>query len=121
MADDPSNGELARRLDEIRGMLGSVVGHPEYAADKQGLDFRLGNLAGQIADERRDRAAAIERERDERAEAVKALNDRFTEQAKAGTEHRRHWRELLWQGALPAVATLIVGLLALWAAHSGGH
>ena len=60
-------------------------------------------------------------ERRERSDAVKAVNDRITAQAEAGLENRRHWRELMWQGALPALATIIVGLLALWAAHSGGH
>ena len=102
-------------------MLGGVVGHPEYAADKRALDYRLSSLGTELGDERRDRVAAIEQERRERSDAVKAVNDRITEQAKGALENRRHWRELLWQGALPAVATIIVGLLALWAAHSGGH
>jgi hypothetical protein len=121
VADEPTNGELARRLEEIRQMLGGVVGHPEYAADKRALDYRLSSLSGELGDERRDRVAAIDQERRERSDAVKAVNDRITDQAKAGLEHRRHWRELMWQGALPALATIIVGLLALWAAHSGGH
>lgn len=121
MTDEPSNGELARRLDDIRHMLGSVVGHPEYAADKRALDYRLTDMGDEIAQERRDRVDAIDLERRERAEAVKAVNDRITEQATAGLEHRRHWRELLWQGALPALATIVIGLLALWAAHYGGH
>ena len=119
--DQPTNFELARRLEEIRQMLGGVVGHPEYAADKRALDYRLSSLSGELGDERRDRVAAIDQERRERADAVKAVNDRIDEQARAGLENRRHWRELLWQGALPALATIAVGLLALWAAHGGGH
>ena len=121
MSDEPSNGELARRLDDIRQMLAAVVGHPEYAADKRALDYRMQGLEDQVTEERHDRMRAIEQERRERAEAVKAVNDRISEQARAGLEHRRHWRELLWQGALPALATLAAGLLALWLAHSGGH
>lgn len=119
--DQPTNGELARRLEEIRQMLGGVVGHPEYAADKRALDYRLSSLSGELSEERHDRVAAVEQERRERSEAIKAVNDRITSQVRDGVENRRHWRELLWQGALPALATIAVGLLALWAAHGGGH
>lgn len=121
MSDDPSNAELGRRLDEILRQLGGVVGHPEYAADKQGFDFRLKALQDQIAEERRDRTAALERERDERVSADKAVNDRITDQANAGVQHRQHWRSLLWQGALPAFVALVGVVAALWIAyHSGG-
>lgn len=107
--DEPTNWELARQLQDIKQMLGVVVGLPEYAADRRALDYRLDEL-------RRD----LQAERRERAEDVKAVNDRLDSQAKAGVEHRMHWRSLLWTGALPAFVALAGVLVTLWIAHSGG-
>ena len=105
--DQPSSGELARRLDEIRAL---IIGRPEYTADQRRHDDRYMGLRREVDDTSRD----LE-------EGLKAANRRIDNMIKSGIEHRRHWRELIWQGALPAVATLIAGLLALWVAHSGGH
>lgn len=107
--DEPTNWELARRLEDIQKMLAVVVGLPEYAADRRALDYRLDDL-------QRD----LETERRERANDVKAVNDRLDKQAEAGTEHRMHWRALLWTGALPAVVALLGVLVTLWIAHNGG-
>lgn len=108
MADDqPTLGELARGIADIKQML---ISRDRYESDQQGVRYRLDELVRDLEDERRERATA-----------VRAVDERISKQATAGLEHRRHWRELLWQGALPAIATIIVGLLALWAAHSGGH
>jgi hypothetical protein len=109
VGEEPSAGEIGRRLDEIRSMLGGVVGHPEYAADRRALDYRLGALEEDLMSERREREAA-----------VKAVTDLIGAQARAAMDRRWHWRELLWMGALPALATVIAGLVALLLSH-GGH
>jgi len=101
--DQPTNGELARGIAEIKLML---ISRDRYESDQQGIRYRLDELARDLETEQRDRA-----------DAVKAVSDRIDKQA----EHRWHWRELLWMGALPALATTIAGLLALWIAHTGGH
>lgn len=120
MSDEPSNGELARQLADIKQMLGAVVGNREYAADSRALDRRLGDIERDIAEERRDRTAAMAQEKQERGEAVKAVNDRITVAEKAGLSAKEHWRTLLWTGALPAVVALLGVLAALWIAHHGG-
>jgi hypothetical protein len=107
--DEPTNWELARQLSDIKQMITAVVGHPEYAADRRALDYRLSELQLQLETERR-----------ERANDVKAVNDRLDKQAEAGVEHRMHWRSLLWTGALPAAVALLGVLITLWIAHNGG-
>jgi hypothetical protein len=114
VSDEPSNGELGRRLDSIQQTLGSmraeVVGRLEYAADQRAAERQF-----------REIAAGLEEIRRQHTEDIRDVRDELAEQGRARVEHRRHWRELVWQGALPALMTLTVGLLALWAAHSGGH
>lgn len=108
--DEPSNWELARRLEDIQKMLALVVGHPEYAADRRALDYRLDGLQRDLETERRERAGD-----------VKAVNDRLDKQAEAGVEHRMHWRSLIWTGALPAAVALIAVLVTiLLNIHGGG-
>jgi hypothetical protein len=116
VADEPTNGELARQLADIKQMLAAVVGHPEYAADKRALDYRFSDLASDLAEERHQRAAAIEQERRDRDTAIKAINDRID----AGRDTRMHWRTLLWTGVLPAAVALI-GVIVTIALSHGGH
>lgn len=107
MTDEPSNGELARGIAEIKLML---ISRDRYESDQQGIKYRLDELSRDLDEERRERASA-----------VNAANDRITAKAKAAQDHHWHWRELMWQGALPALATILGCLVALWAAHTGGH
>ena len=120
MPDEPTNGELARQLADIKQMLTGVVGAREYAADSRALDRRLGDIERDIAEERRDRVSAMGQERHERAEAVKAANDRITAAENAGITARDHWRTLLWTGALPAAVALLGILVTLYITHHGG-
>lgn len=120
MTSEPTNGELERRLQDIQRMLSAVVGVPEYAADKRASDFRQSEVERDLAEERRERSAAISQERADRAEAIREVSQRMTEQAKAGLEHRMHWRGLLLTGVLPAVVALLGILVTLWISHHGG-
>jgi hypothetical protein len=116
VADEPTNGELARQLADIKLMLAAVVGHPEYAADKRYLDSRFADLASDLAEERHQRAAAIEQERRDRDTAVKAVSERID----AGRDTRMHWRSLVLTGVLPALVALL-GVIVTIALSHGGH
>jgi hypothetical protein len=118
--DEPTNGELARRLADIQQMLGNVVGRPEYSSDQRAVAYRLADLERELAGERTERATAVAQERAERTADVKAVHDRITAEAREGAEHRQHWRALLMTGALPAAVALIGILVTLWIAHHGG-
>lgn len=104
-----TNGELARGIAELKGMVGGLVGRAEYNSDQRAILYRLEELA-------RD----LEQERLDRAREVAAVGQRVTDQAQAGTQHRIRWHDRLMMGVLPALAALLVGLITLLAAR-GGH
>jgi hypothetical protein len=109
MTSEPSNADLAWRLDQIARRLDDVIGRAEYTADRRGLDRELAEL-------RRD----LDEERRMRSEAIKATSERLDEQARSGAENRMHWRTLLWTGVIPALVALIGVAVTLLISH-GGH
>ena len=109
MADDVTTGELARRLADIQQSLATLIGRDMYLSDKQGTEWRLGELARDLEQERRERAGD-----------VSALNARLDEQVKAAGESRGRWHDRLVTGVLPALVALLGVLVTLWINH-GGH
>lgn len=109
MSHEPSNGELARRLDTIQGLVQGLIGRQEYLADQRATDRRIGVIE-----------ADVQRLDKELAETTRGLHDRIDEQAKSGVEHRRHWQELLFIGLLPSVVTALGILLTIWM-NGGKH
>lgn len=109
MADDVTTGELSRQLDGIRRVLDSVVGHPEYAADKRGLDYRFAEISADVEELRR-----------QHVDDIRDVNTRITAQEKAAKQDRMAWTDRLWQGALPALVAAIGVLVTILIQH-GGH
>lgn len=109
MGDEPSNGELGRRLDSIQTMLGGLVGRLEYDAEQRSFAIQLRDLAQDLAEERREREKSDE-----------MLARRLDEQARAAADHRLSWRTVLWTGLLPAVMVVLGIVVQLWLARSGG-
>jgi hypothetical protein len=108
VGDDITNGELARRLDELRAIMQSLVGRPEYAADQRSVEHRFADLERTLAEERRARAGEI-----------KTVNDRITDQAKQAAEHRQGWRTVVYTGIVPALVVLLGIFVQLWLARGG--
>lgn len=108
MSDQPSNAELAWRLEKIDDKLNGVIGRPEYLSDKQGLDYRFAEVKGHIDDLR-----------NVHAEDVRELHARITEQAQSGRDNKMLWRQVLIEGALPALVSLAGVLVTLWIARGG--
>lgn len=109
MADDITNGELARRLDDLRHMLADLVGRPEYQADQRGTDRRLLDLE-------RD----LESLQQQHAKDNEAVYRHIAEQVKAAAERHQSWRTIVYTGLIPAAVVLIGILVQLLLAHSGG-
>ena len=107
--DEPTNGELARGIADLKAMLTAVVSRAEYEAWKDGQGYRLAELA------RRDDEERAAREAD-----VRELHARLDEQARAVSNSRQHWRSLIWTGALPAMATILAAVLT-YLITRGGH
>jgi hypothetical protein len=109
VSDEVTSGELARSIQELKLMVGGLIGRNEYASDQRALLYRLDELA-------RD----LDRERQDRDLAIAAVHQRISDEGKTRAEHRMNWRAWLLTGVLPALATLLGVVLALLFAN-GGH
>ena len=69
MADEPSNGELGRRLDNITLMLQNLVGTREYSEFQRYVERRFAEHDSDIADERKVRKDAFDEIRAEQSSA----------------------------------------------------
>ncbi len=67
MAEEPSNGELGRRLDLITALLQDLVGTREYLEFQRHVNHRLTGLDADITDERKAREANLKEVRAEQA------------------------------------------------------
>jgi hypothetical protein len=95
VADEVGTGELARRLDEIRGILQGLVGRPEYTEYQRLIEHRFTDLERDLLQEIADRKAGDQE-----------LKDRHDKQ---GT----NWRQAIYAGLIPGVLFLITVLLQL--------
>jgi hypothetical protein len=105
--DEPSNGELAWRLDDMRKMLQDLVGRAEYSAHQQAIDLRFARLGDDVQDLRRTHETDVGK-----------LHTRIDGQAATMAANRLSWRAIVYTGIIPA---LLVGagiLVQLWL--SGG-
>lgn len=102
MADEPSNGELGRRLDNITLMLQNLVGTREYGEFQRYVERRFAEHDADIADERKARE-----------EGFKEIR---TEQS-AGRQISKNAR-LTAFGTL--AAGIVLAIVTTWA-HLGGH
>lgn len=108
MADEPSNSELAWRLDDIRVKLADLVGRAEYNAHQQGIDRRFADIGSDIQDLHRQHELDVQ-----------AVTARLDEHEKNATEHRYHWQQIVVPSAT-AFAVAIVGVIVeIWLAAHG--
>jgi hypothetical protein len=104
--DEPSNGELGRRLDDLGRMLREVIGRPEYGEFKLALDHRFNQLVEAVADLRRTHD-----------EDIKDLQRRF---ADAEQERKKTIRDRIYDGLIPTMLIVVSFIGALYIAHIGG-
>lgn len=97
--NDPSPGELARRLDEIVRLLQGLVSRPEYTEYQRHLEHRLAQVDADIAELRRAHA-------DDNREMVKRLDER---ERSTGSNIRQG----IYNGLIPGVLFLVSMLLTL--------
>lgn len=102
VADDPSNWELARRLDQIDRSLRALVGRDGYTEYQRAIERQFAELARDIEDVRR-----------QHTEDVTALHKRIGDEAKTATD-RHQWKTMLWVGVFPAVVAVAAILVQVW-------
>lgn len=105
MADEPSPGELSRRIDHVTGMYAQLVQRTEYTADRRYDDRRFAEIEADVAELRRALT--------EEFKALRASIDAATE--KRGTRIR----DAIYAGVLPAVFLLLGFAVQIWLASRG--
>lgn len=96
MSDDPSNWELARRLDQIYGSVQALIGRAEYAEYQKHIDRQI---------------SAMQKD-------IEAIRTEHADYVKTTTSHRQ-WKTMVYTGLVPALVSLAAILVTL-AMHNGG-
>ena len=110
MSDEPSNTELARRLDDQYRLLQALIGRNEYTADQRANDHRFAEVAADLADVRH-----------QHAEDTRVLHERISTGAQSHVNHQRHWQQLIFTGLIPALVAVVAILAELWVNQGGSH
>jgi hypothetical protein len=105
VADEPSNAELAWRLEAIQREL---VSRSEYAARLEAAEHRFADLGGDVS--------RLDRRHDE---DMVRVHQRLDDHEKAHAANGMSWRQIIWPmlGAFVASAAAI----AVQLVTSGGH
>ncbi|MEV6036048.1 hypothetical protein AB0L65_33175 [Nonomuraea sp. NPDC052116] len=106
MADEPSLGELARRIDHVTMTLAQLVQRAEYTADRRYDDRRFAELESDVAE--------LRRQVTEELKALKQSIDTATE--KRGSNAR----QAVYAGLLPALFMMVSIVVQIWLAAKGG-
>jgi hypothetical protein len=106
VADEPTLGELTRRLDGLTAMLAQLVSRAEYAADQRLAERRFTEVENDVAD--------LRRQVTEELKALKTSIDAATE--KRGT----NVRQAVYAGLLPALFMMVSIVVQIWLAARGG-
>jgi hypothetical protein len=99
--DEPTNGELGRRMDGLQHRLDRTVPLDVYQADQRLVQHRLDEVASAAK---------------ETSDSVRGINDRLD----AAAEKRvASWRQALYMGIIPFAVGILMVLATLWAAKGG--
>jgi hypothetical protein len=103
VGDEPTNGELGRRLNDIAALLRDVVGSREYAADQRAIDRRLAALDRDFQDFRVKHAEDIRAVDARITSEVERVDDRINADHERAETNKHSWRNALWVGVFPAL------------------
>jgi len=106
VADEPSLGELSRRIDHVTSTLGQLVQRTEYTADRRFDDRRFAEIEADLGELRRTLSDELK--------ALKTSIDAATE--KRGT----NVRQAVYAGLLPALFMMVSIVVQIWLAAKGG-
>ncbi|WP_433519032.1 hypothetical protein ACQP2T_28045 [Nonomuraea sp. CA-143628] len=106
MPDEPTLGELSRRLDNNAAMLTQLVQRAEYAADQRLTERRFIELERDVDEVRRTLGDDIK--------AVRSALDAAAEKRTSNV------KQAFYAGILPAVLVLAGIVVQIWLAARGG-
>jgi hypothetical protein len=105
VADEPSLGEVSRRIDHVTMSLTQLVQRTEYTADRRYDDRRFAELESDLIEMRRMLTDEIK--------ALRVSLDAASE--KRGT----NVRQAVYAGLIPAVLLLLSIVVQIWLARQG--
>jgi hypothetical protein len=103
VADEPSNSELAWRLEAIQRSVGELVGRPEYTARQEAAERRFSDLAADVA--------ALERRHDD---DIAKIHRRIDDHERDHKDSHHSWRNAIYVGIVPALVAAAAILAQLW-------
>lgn len=117
MADEPSNTELAWRLDQITVLVQGLVSRNEYNTQLAHNEHRFTELERDIEQEKSARETGIGAERTAREKADEVLRDR---QDAATTSNSSNFRQAIYNGFLPGIICALGLLVTILLTSRGG-
>jgi hypothetical protein len=114
VADEPTNGELGRRLDDILRNVQSLVSQAQYGADQRRIDEQVAAVRRELTDARRELTEDVAGVRHDADESLRQVHQRITDEAKRAAESRQSWRTILYTGLIPALVVFLSILVQIW-------
>ncbi|MGR6922543.1 hypothetical protein ACU635_50530 [[Actinomadura] parvosata] len=105
MVDEPSIGELSRRIDHVIATQAQLVQRTEYQADRRYDERRFAEMEADLAE--------LRRQLNEDLRALKTSIDAATEKRQSNV------RQAVYAGILPAVLVLLGIVVQIWIALRG--
>lgn len=113
MADEPTLGELSRRIDGLTGMLAQLVSRAEFSAEQRLVERRFIDITDDVAELRRSMLTEVTGVRTALEAAVTRL-----EAADEKREEQRgsNVRQLVYAALVPAVLVMVSTVVQIWLA-----
>lgn len=119
--DEPSLGELGRRLDQLFALVARMVGADVYTSDQRASERRFGEVERDVEELRRQHERDVEDLRRQHTEAIKALMEEIkaimqrlsVREQKAGEGRRQALYAGILPGLLFVLSTAVTVILAL--------
>ncbi|MFI6296696.1 hypothetical protein ACIBEJ_34260 [Nonomuraea sp. NPDC050790] len=116
MADEPTLGELSRRIDGLTSMLAQLVTRAEFSAEQRLVERRFSEIEGDVGDVRRALLSEVTGLRTALEGAVARL-----EAADEKREDKRgsNLRQMVYAGLIPAVLVVLSTVINIWMTTKG--
>lgn len=117
MVDEPSIGELSRRIDHVIATQAQLVQRAEYVADRRYDDLRFAEVGADVTQLRQALLDEVRGLRNALDAAVTRLEaaDEKREEKRGGNV-----KQMIYSGILPTLFILLTLAVQLWLAPRGG-
>lgn len=117
MVDEPSPGELSRRLDGLTAMLAQLIQRAEYAADQRLIERRFTEVESDVSQLQR---ALLDEVRGLRSALDAAVSRLEAADEKREEKRGGNFKQMIYSGILPTLFILVTIAVQVWLAPRGG-